>query len=86
MIVVFQLGVRDKYHICASSSCRLMPSFTDTSLPLNQSCRLAQERSAVGRSGVLVGDRRRIRTIRFHKFFSTLCRWLQTYVMVAIVL
>lgn len=60
-------------------------TLTDTSLPLNQSCRLAQERGAVGRSGVLVGDRRRIRTIRFHKFFSTLCRWLQTYVMVAIV-
>lgn len=85
MIVVFQLGVRDKYHICASSSCRLTPTLTDTSLPLNQSCRLAQERGAVGRNGVLVGDRRRIRTIRFHKFFSTLCRWLQTYVMVAIV-
>ena len=62
-----------------------LPSLMDTSLPLNQSCRLAQERGAVGRSGVLVGDRRRIRTIRFHKFFSTLCRWLQTYVMVAIV-
>lgn len=62
-----------------------LPTLTDTSLPLNQSCRLAQERGAVGRSGVLVGDRRRIRTIRFHKFFSTLCRWLQTYVMVAIV-
>ena len=61
------------------------PSLTDTSLPLNQSCRLAQERGAVGRSGVLVGNRRRIRTIRFHKFFSTLCRWLQTCVMVAIV-
>lgn len=60
-------------------------SHTDTSLPLNQSCRLAQERGAVGRSEVLVGDRRRIRTIRFHKFFSTLCRWLQPYVMVAIV-
>ena len=59
-------------------------TLTDTSLPLNQSCRLAQERGAVGRNGVLVGDRR-IRTIRFHKFFSTLCRWLQTYVMVAIV-
>lgn len=62
-----------------------LPTLTDTSLPLNQSIRLAQERGAVGRSWVLVGDRRRIRTIRFHKFFSTLCRWLQTYVMVAIV-
>lgn len=85
MIVVSQLGVRDKYHICASSSCRLTPTLMDTSLPLNQSVRLAQERGAVGRNGVLVGDRRRIRTIRFHKFFSTLCRWLQPYVMVAIV-
>ena len=63
----------------------LFRSIDDTSLPLNQSYRLAQERGAVGRNGVLVGDRRRIRTIRFHKFFSTLCRWLQTYVMVAIV-
>lgn len=62
-----------------------LPSLMDTSSPLNQSCRLAQERGAVGRSGVLVGDRRRIRTIRFHKFFSTLCRWLQTSGMVAIV-
>lgn len=62
-----------------------LPSHTDTSLPLNQSCRPAQERGAVWRNGVLVGDRRRIRTIRFHKFFSTLCRWLQTSGMVAIV-
>ena len=63
-----------------------MPTLTDTSLPLDQSYRLAQERGAVWRSGALVGDRRRIRTIRFHKFFSTLFRWLQTYAMVAIAL
>ena len=62
-----------------------LPTLTDTSLHLNQSCRLAQERGAVGRNEILVGDSRRIRTIRFHKFFSTLCRWLQPYAMVAIV-
>lgn len=28
-----------------------LPTLTDTSLPLNQSCRLAQERGAVGRNG-----------------------------------
>lgn len=82
MIVVFQLGVMNNIYV---QEVLRKPSLTDTSLPLNQSCRLAQERGAVWRSGVLVGDRRRIRTIRFHKFFSTLCRWLQPYVMVAIV-
>lgn len=35
------------------------PTLMDTSLPLNQSYRLAQERGAVWRSEVFVGDRRR---------------------------
>ena len=57
----------------------------DTSLPLNQSCHLALERCCRLEKRGLRWRYKEVRTIRFHKFFYTLCRWLQTYVMVAII-